>query len=31
LTGIRGFVDKSRFMGDHRLRELRFRHRRGEM
>ena len=31
LSGIRGYVDKSRFMGDHRLREIRFRHRRWEM
>jgi len=26
ISGIRGFVDKSRFMGTHSLRELRFRH-----
>lgn len=26
LNGINGYVDKSRFMGDHRLREIRFRH-----
>lgn len=26
LNGINGFVDKSRFMGDHKLREIRFRH-----
>lgn len=26
LNGIRGYVDKSRFMGDHKLREIRFRH-----
>ncbi len=31
LRGVNGYVDKSRFMGDHRLRELKFRHRRGEM
>lgn len=31
LHGIKGYVDKSRFMGDHTLRELRFRHRKGEM
>lgn len=31
LNGIRGYVDKSRFMGDHKLRELKFRHRKGEM
>lgn len=30
LNGIKGYVDKSRFLGNHRLRELRFRHRRGE-
>lgn len=30
LNGIKGYVDKSRFMGDHKLRELKFRHRRGE-
>lgn len=30
LDGIRGYVDKSRFMGNHKLREIRFRHRRGE-
>lgn len=27
LNGINGYVDKSRFMGKHRLREIRFRHR----
>ncbi len=27
LDGINGFVDKSRFMGKHKLREIRFRHR----
>lgn len=27
LDGINGYVDKSRFMGDHKLREIRFRHR----
>lgn len=27
LNGINGYVDKSRFMGSHRLREIRFRHR----
>jgi lysozyme len=27
LNGINGHVDKSRFMGDHKLREIRFRHR----
>ncbi len=27
LNGINGYVDKSRFMGDHQLREIRFRHR----
>lgn len=26
IVGINGFVDKSRFMGDHILREIRFRH-----
>lgn len=26
LNGINGHVDKSRFMGDHKLREIRFRH-----
>ena len=31
LHGINGYVDKSRFMGDHTLKEIRFRHRRGEM
>ncbi len=31
LNGIRGYVDKSRLMGTHKLRELKFRHRRGEM
>lgn len=31
LNGIKGYVDKSRFMGDHKLRELRFKHRKGEM
>lgn len=27
LNGINGYVDKSRFMGRHKLREIRFRHR----
>lgn len=27
INGINGYVDKSRFMGRHRLREIRFRHR----
>lgn len=27
INGINGYVDKSRFMGDHQLREIRFRHR----
>lgn len=31
LNGIKGYVDKSRFMGKHKLRELKFRHRKGEM
>lgn len=31
LNGIKGYVDKSRLMGTHKLRELKFRHRRGEM
>ena len=31
LRGINGYVDKSRFMGDHTLKEIRFRHRKGEM
>lgn len=26
ITGVSGFVDKSRFMGDHCLRDIRFRH-----
>jgi lysozyme len=26
INGINGYVDKSRFMGIHRLREIRFRH-----
>jgi len=26
LDGINGYVDKSRFMRDHKLREIRFRH-----
>ena len=30
LNGVRGHVDKSRFMGDHTLRELKFKHRKGE-
>ena len=30
INGVNGFVDKSRFMGQHQLRELRFRHRQGE-
>ena len=31
LHGINGYVDKSRFMGDHTLKEIRFHHRKGEM
>lgn len=31
INGINGYVDKSRLMGEHKLRELRFRHRKGEM
>ena len=31
INGIKGYVDKSRFMGKHKLRELKFRHRKGEM
>ena len=31
LRGINGYVDKSRFMGDHTLKEIRFHHRKGEM
>lgn len=31
LNGIRGYVDKSRFMGKHKLRELKFRHRKREL
>ncbi|MBQ0074084.1 MAG: glycosyl hydrolase family 25 [Prevotella sp.] len=31
INGIRGYVDKSRFMGEHKLRELKFRHRKGEL
>jgi len=27
INGVNGYVDKSRFMGKHRLREIRFRHR----
>ena len=27
LNGVNGYVDKSRFMGKHKLREIRFRHR----
>jgi lysozyme len=27
INGITGYVDKSRFLGKHRLREIRFRHR----
>lgn len=27
INGINGYVDKSRFMGNHKLREIRFRHR----
>ena len=27
INGVRGYIDKSRFMGRHRLREIRFRHR----
>lgn len=30
LNGIKGYVDKSRFMGNHKLREIKFRHRKGE-
>ena len=30
LHGVNGYVDKSRFMGEHKLRELRFKHRKGE-
>lgn len=30
IEGINGYVDKSRFMGRHSLREIRFRHRNGE-
>lgn len=30
IDGVKGYVDKSRFMGNHNLRELRFRHRKGE-
>ena len=30
INGVRGYVDKSRFMGDHKLKEIRFRHRKGE-
>lgn len=30
LNGVKGYIDKSRFMGDHKLRELKFRHRKGE-
>ena len=26
LTGVKGYVDKSRFMGSHSLREIRYRH-----
>ena len=26
ISGISGYVDKSRFMGNHTLRELRFKH-----
>lgn len=26
IVGVNGYVDKSRFMGDHQLREIRFRH-----
>jgi lysozyme len=26
IVGIRGFVDKSRFMGNHGLREIRYQH-----
>ncbi len=26
INGVNGYIDKSRFMGDHRLREIRFRH-----
>ena len=27
INGVRGYIDKSRFMGKHRLREIRYRHR----
>ena len=27
IRGVNGHVDKSRFMGNHRLREIRYRHR----
>ena len=27
IKGINGYVDKSRFMGKHKLKEIRFRHR----
>ena len=27
IDGVRGYIDKSRFMGRHRLREIRYRHR----
>ena len=30
VDGVNGYVDKSRFMGHHSLRELRFRHRSNE-
>ncbi len=26
INGVNGYIDKSRFMGDHKLREIRFRH-----
>lgn len=30
ISGINGYVDKSRFMGTHNMRDIRFRHRKGE-
>jgi len=26
IVGVNGYIDKSRFLGDHTLREIRFRH-----
>jgi lysozyme len=26
INGVNGYIDKSRFMGNHKLREIRFRH-----